>query len=398
MKTCLSKEFVLVIGFLGIIAAPGIIQTRLELSRDGTLQAFNVFRQKPTATNLRTYEKEMEEASWVAEQLRPVIQYAQFNWLREGGDKAICGADGWMFYRPGVQYLTERTAATTPGLNDPLAAILAFRDELAKRQIHLLILVAPNKESIYPEKLTRRAKGLEVVVCAPTRRLLAELRQAGLVVVDLFETFRQAKRNPQLNTGTPLYLAQDSHWSPMGLALAANTVARTILDRGWVQRGNVAYDTSPSPVRRLGDIIRMLQVPKIERETLPELVPCRQIIRIDTQQPYLDDPDAEILVLGDSYLRIYEQDEPRSAGFVAHLARELGQPVASIINDGGASTLVRQELNRRPRLLANKRLVIWEFVERDIRLGIEGWQVVPVPPAMGASPPRALAPAYGSAP
>ena len=63
---------------------------------------------------------------------------------------------------------------------------------------------------------------------------------------------------------------------------------------------------------------------------------------------YQDDPDAEILVLGDSFLRIYQQDEPGAAGFIAHLAQELQQPLTSLVNDGGASTLVRQELYRRP--------------------------------------------------
>jgi hypothetical protein len=84
-------------------------------------------------------------------------------------------------------------------------------------------------------------------------------------------------------------------------------------------------------------------------------------------------------VLGDSFLRIYERDEPGSAGFIAHLARELSQPLASIVNDGGASTLVRQELSRKSGLLEGKSLVIWEFVERDIRFGMEGWQGVPLP-------------------
>jgi hypothetical protein len=41
---------------------------------------------------------------------------------------------------------------------------------------------------------------------------------------------------------------------------------------------------------------------------------------------------------------------------------------------------VRQELYRRPALMKNKRVVVWEFVERDIRLGTEGWQPVPLPP------------------
>jgi hypothetical protein len=55
--------------------------------------------------------------------------------------------------------------------------------------------------------------------------------------------------------------------------------------------------------------------------------------------------------------------------------------VAAIVNDGGASTLVRQELHRRAALLTNKKVVVWEFVERDIRFGTEGWQLVPLPPA-----------------
>jgi hypothetical protein len=92
-----------------------------------------------------------------------------------------------------------------------------------------------------------------------------------------------------------------------------------------------------------------------------------------------------VLVLGDSFLRIYQQDEPGGAGFIAHLARELKQPLTSVVNDGGASTLVRQELHRRPALLQNKRVVVWEFVERDIRLGTEGWQQVPLPPLTGAN-------------
>lgn len=57
----------------------------------------------------------------------------------------------------------------------------------------------------------------------------------------------------------------------------------------------------------------------------------------------------------------------------------LGKPVASIVNDGGASTLVRQELYRKPELLKNKKVLIWEFVEHDIRYGAEGWQKVKLP-------------------
>jgi hypothetical protein len=81
-------------------------------------------------------------------------------------------------------------------------------------------------------------------------------------------------------------------------------------------------------------------------------------------------------VLGDSFSRIYQTDAPRSAGWISHLARELSQPLASIVNDGGASTLVRQTLARKQNVLRNKKLVVWEFVERDFRYGAEGWKEV----------------------
>lgn len=368
-------EIFLVIGFLGIICAPGIIQTVAELRRSESPQALNVFQQKTTAKNLRAYEHEMEDASMVARQLRPLVQFAQFTFLKDAGDKALIGRDGWLFYKPGFRYLTERPPKPSAN-SDALAAITHFRDQLAQRGIRLLMVPAPNKESIYPDKISQRVANTDVIVCPQTRKLIEDLGAAGVEVVDLFEAYRAAKQMQKEADSAPLYLTQDSHWSPAGVELAARTVAQHILKSGWVQAGAVAYESKTASVSRTGDIVRMLQVPQIERGYAPESIACHQVLRQDTGQPYRDDPNSEILVLGDSFLRIYEQDEPGKAGFIAHLARELRQPLTSVVNDGGASTLVRQQLSQRPALLRNKKVVIWEFVERDIRFGTEGWQMV----------------------
>jgi hypothetical protein len=122
----------------------------------------------------------------------------------------------------------------------------------------------------------------------------------------------------------------------------------------------------------------MLQVPLIERRVNPETVSSVQMVRHDSGALYKDAADADILVLGDSFVRIYQQDEPGAAGFIAHLAKELKHPLMSLVNDGGGSTLVRQELRARPEFLKNKKVVLWEFVERDIGLGLEGWKLVPL--------------------
>jgi hypothetical protein len=130
----------------------------------------------------------------------------------------------------------------------------------------------------------------------------------------------------------------------------------------------------------------MMQAPIIERSLKPENVSAVQVVRSEIGQLYNDEADAEILVLGDSFMRIYQQDEPNAAGFIAHMAKELKQPMMSLVNDGGGSTLVREELCARPAFLKNKKVVLWEFVERDIGIGVKDWQRTPLP-AASSNPP-----------
>lgn len=375
MNSSASNKFVIV-AFLAMLAAPPLVQTVVEARRGEWPQALQVFRQRPTPESLRAYDKSLEDSSVTVRTLRPWMQAAQYFALRDGGEKALVGHDGWLFYQPGVSFLTQRPLPRDSTPRDALAAVVKFRDELAARGIRLIVMPAPNKESVYPEKLTRLAEPPERVISEETRSFLAQCNDKGVDVVDLFALYRDARR---VSTA-PLYLAQDSHWSPAGMELAAAAVAERILARGWLARGPVSYNCRPEPARRLGDIARMSRSSEIEKRIKPEPVASAQVIRRDTATLYADDLASEVLVLGDSFLRIYQQDEPGGAGFVAHLARALGRPLASIINDGGASTLVRQELFRRPQLLAHAKVVVWEFVERDLRLGTEGWQIVPLPP------------------
>jgi hypothetical protein len=374
-----AAELFLVVFFLALIASVMPIQTAVELWHGESLSALEVFRQKPTAAHLRAYEHNLEDTSVVERALRPWYQFAQFTWFRDGGEKALVGRDSWLFYKPGFDDLVARGTASGNATNDPVAAIVAFRDALAARGVHLLVVPAPNKESIYPDHVTRRADLGQIVMSPTTRDLLERLKSANVECVDLFAVFAEARTNSARAGSPPLYLTQDSHWSPASLALAARTVAKRLVEKGWVQYGQTSYREKPVTIERWGDVVRMLQSAPIERRITPEEMTCMQVLRDDNGQIYRDQATSDVLVLGDSFLRIYQQDEPGAAGFIAHLAKELKQPMSSLVSDGGASTLVRQELYRRPALLKNKRVVVWEFVERDIRLGTEGWQQIPLP-------------------
>jgi hypothetical protein len=385
-----APELALATFFLVLVASVIFIQTTVEIHRGQGISALEVFRQKPTAVHLRAYEHSLEDASVVARALRPWVQFAQFDWLRDGGEKALVGRDGWLFYKPGFDDMVSRGSGQPRTTNDPVTAIVAWRDALAARGIKLLVMPAPNKESIYPDYLTRRAKPGQTLISPPTHDLLNRLNAAKVECLDLFALFAHARTNAARAGAPPLYLERDSHWSPAGVALAAQAVAQRLVEKGWVKSSRTAYREKPLDVERLGDVVRMLKSAQIEKSTVPEKVPCVQVLREDSGSLYQDQADSEVLVLGDSFLRIYQQDEPGGAGFIAHLAKELKQPLTSLVSDGGASTLVRQELYGRPALMKNKRVVVWEFVERDIRLGTEGWQQVPLPEVPGAEmhPPR----------
>jgi len=393
-----SQLICLIVAFLAMIGVVAPSQVVFDLREGDTPRIVELFRRTPTRANLKSLETGLENGCRLAQIIRPWMQFARFVLLRDTGDKALLGCDGWFFYRPAVQYLIEPVRSvpvrayfssdekkitpdgvTTNARDDLFAAVTSFREDLAKRGIKLLVMITPNKASVYPEKLAARARGL---VNPTTQDVLATLKQAGVEIVDLFEVFAKAR---QVSGGPDYYLAQDSHWSPEGMRLAAETVARRLLDSGCVEKGTARYELKSVPVERYGDVLKMIRVPQVQRLFEPQRMNCTQVIDLGTGKPYVDDPNSPVLVLGDSFLRIFERDEPGSGGFVAHVACNLGFGLTSVISDGGASTLVRQQLSRKPALLEGKKVVVWEFVERDIRFGTEGWQVIPLPSDPGKS-------------
>ncbi len=100
---------------------------------------------------------------------------------------------GWFFYKPGVEYLTQRDVSHASS-DDPVAAICDFRDQLAARGIQLVVMPAPNKESIYPQQLSRRAESFSTAICESTQSLLRQsARTPTLEVVNLFELYGRQK-------------------------------------------------------------------------------------------------------------------------------------------------------------------------------------------------------------
>ena len=415
-----KSELVLLLGFLAVIAGVPVAQTAIELVRHERVQATDVFRTEPTAKNLRQFEHTLAEKSWFQQQLRPEVQRLLFATLQDTGAKAVLGRDRWLFYRPDLRYVVEpdqrETGPTDSKWVQPsnghthresvLKAIVRFRDQLQERGITLVVLPVPGKPSVYPDQVTERAVGKERAFQSPTLELLDGLQRQGVAAVDLFGTFQAARAEG------PLYLSEDTHWTPLGAQLAARAVAAKLVELKLAPAPGKEFRTKAVEVTRWGDILDMMQIPGLRASFPAQKVECLQVLdpALGPMVPDASAPpgtcaypgqQASVLVLGDSFSRIYQYPEPKSlgemsaqesaasagtkrllpgsAGFVSHLALALKSPVDAIVSDGGAATDVRRKLGTNPEILEGKKVVVWEFVERDIALGAQGWEAVALP-------------------
>ena len=435
------REIGLIVLFAAIVLGVPLAQICIELVRGERAQCADLFRYVPSEKNLREFETTLEDKSWFQRTLRREMQSFLFKALQDTGSKGMMGRNGWVFYRPGVRYLVEpnrlelderdsawvRSPGDTTRRDSVVQAIVRFRDQLSERGIRLLVVPVPGKASVYPDMLTRRAADRQGEFRSPTLELIEQLGIQEVDTVDLFGLFRRARKGkPLFSSGKAYYLARDTHWTPTGMKLAAEAVAQKVRGMGLTPEFSRQYAVRRVEVIRYGDILEMMQVPGIQEEFPGEAVECEQVVhkalgllvqpnspRAGTyMSPAAPGQETSILVLGDSFCRIYQLAEPRSlgrnvdqtdrsrpevtregekrtkrllpgsAGFISHLALALEAPVDYIVSDGGASTDVRRKLSTNAEIIEGKKLVIWVFAERDIGLGKEGWKDVSLPPRL----------------
>ena len=403
-----------------------------------------------TSRYLRAFEKKVEDENALVLAVRPRYQLAVWNIFNDPGEKVVLGAAGdcigagcardtavasdrWLFYRQDVEFLVQPSPldVRSAKLDNPIKAIEKFRDQLKAKGVELLVVVTPGKPSIYPERLTGRASdgvaGNAAGLQSHGKKILDSLTRAGFNTVDLYTPLLAAKKDD--STLGPLYLNDDTHWTPRGAELAAAEIAAAVkrldsdgkinLTELRQKHADGSYPMSfvakDSVADRMGDVGEMSGLNKFgvfKTQRVTGHVVMQQNINsladsicIDsaykeckndsntlclwtsltacgfkydtTVTPFKDDfRNSKILILGDSFSRIYQTDSPVNAGWIAHFAKNMNRPVASIVSDGGASTLVREKLARKAGVLKGKKLLIWEFVERDLRFGAEGWKDV----------------------
>jgi hypothetical protein len=339
-------------------------------------------------SGLHAFEEALEDASRVGGLLRPRAQLLMTRWLGAGNELAYVGRDGWLFYRPDVEYATgagfldhatqRRRASkadewTAPPQTDPRTAIVQLKADLEARGIQLIVMPTPVKASLHPERLSSRAGDARLPVHNPSYAAFVEdLRNSGVAVFDPAEVMIDAMRA----TSAPQYLATDTHWRPEAMEAVAERLAEFVRMRVQLPPVDASYQTHGTEVQRLGDIADMLDLPETQSLFVPEAVAIRRVV--DARgEPWRPARDADVLVLGDSFSNIYSLASMGwgdSAGLIEHLSFALQRPVDRIVQNDNGAHATREALHREGSArLAGKRVVIYQFATRELAFG--DWKI-----------------------
>lgn len=396
---CLVLAF---LGFLVLVPLWQAVHVRgAEGGVDPTTLLPNGERFLPAVAELRAFEDDLEEASFLRAALLSPVQELLFR-LGAGNEQVYPGRAGWLYYRRDVEHVTgpgflepgvlarrrrlgdESSAAPEP---DPMVALTDLAEQLARRGVELIVMPIPAKPSVHPEFLGVGFLGAE----APVDRLAFDnpsmdeferrLAEAGLRSVSIRALFTAADRNE------PLYLSTDTHWTPRAMALAANALADEIrpllpAETGRPERPPERITRSERTVSNLGDTTRMLRLEHPERLFPPENAVIETVSHVGDIGG--DEGPARVLFLGDSFANIYSlagMGWGTEAGLVEQLEFELQEPVEALrINDNGSFATrqaLRRSLSQGQDPLAGKRVVVYQFAARELSQG--DWKTIELP-------------------
>lgn len=185
-------------------------------------------------------------------------------------NRVFLGNNGWMFLRQtpeGIPVTLPVDPMTSDELRTWINVFETRRETLAQHGIDYVLIVAPNKATIYPEFRPDVVAGFE-----PDRRyqqLLDGLQQSTAVrCIDLRPALRHAK-----SADTTLYFRTDTHWNAVGSRIAHQAICQ---EMDWQDRfaNQESLTTTWSGPEYRGDLSRLLGSSRIQPEPVASVLPA----------------------------------------------------------------------------------------------------------------------------
>jgi alginate O-acetyltransferase complex protein AlgJ len=273
----------------------------------------------------------------------------------------LIGKSDWL-YTP-YEYAIASDAADTQ------ATIGLFEkvNKLFERKgIALALVIVPSKIRIHSDQLPD-GKPLDSYTADKYENAVKALRSGGVNVVNLNQAFLAS---PHRNSDTPLFLRLDTHWSPSGAALAAETIKASMdatpsLKAALGATPEVAYSFNWNKQKsntRARDLVRLL--PKESQNFAAEQTLPFKVVRTQASSATLQGTGevVGITVIGSSYTN-------KNTGYPDAIRFNLQRDLLDISIPVDQGPWVGMEAYLKDDAFkSNKpKLIIWEIPERELR-------------------------------
>ena len=395
----LTLLFALTIGIVALIDRPreeleSFVSGIGSARRTGAEQGW-IAGNRAVLAAMDDFENRIEDDSLLRERLLPPVQLMLASSVGLGNEQAYLGNWGQLLFREDVDYvigqpfldpdvLIRRSRSgkvwEPPPVPDPVPAIEQLHRDLSERGIALLVMPVPVKPMIEPATL-RMGPLYELPLQNPSwSELESRLHSSGIDTLDTSKWLAELASD----TEEPLYLQTDTHWTPAAMGHVARRLADEIGERTppWAKAPESFFQRRVV-VEGSGDVLTMLRLPESQTLFAPQQIETAVVLTMDGR-PWRSDPDAEVLLLGDSFTNVFSVATlgwGSGAGLAEQLSYVLQQPVDRIaLNAGGASASRRalvEALAADPGRLEGKKIVVYQFAARELTGG--DWPVLELP-------------------
>ncbi len=284
----------------------------------------------------------------------------------EMGPDVLRGREGWLFLKRDCNIdtmndhlgLTRFSRAQLKTRQVP--ALEERRDWLAAQGIKYLYVIAPNKETIYPEYLPG---WLKPSAATKVDQFVNHMRLHSTVpVLDLRPVLREARQR------TPIFYKTDSHWNLLGAFVACEAIITNQSNQipGLVPLGLEEFEINQVPATD-GDLVRMAGEPDVKDDNNYVLTPRPGLPRLEfsssgTNQigwpqiwniPVFENKEVTTIINNQRTQRVVMFGDSFAVKLQPFLGFHFGQVILS-----------REHFNQAEVMKAKPVLVIDEIVER----------------------------------
>jgi len=256
--------------------------------------------------------------------------------------KVVIGKNNWLFYdNPadgiGLDSYLGRSSFSKNQLDLISAELASWSQRPENNGKKILLVIAPDKQTIYPEKLPR---GINKI----GESQMDQIMETGSIsrqgkVLDLRNTISNAKKV------SPVYYKTDTHWNKFGALVAFQSIERTLSENSNIPSSE--YEVKNLKVNHGGDLATMLSASNLYQDEES----------VVTNSPSFCDENikqSKILVFhdsfGDALIPYFSECSPKSI-FIASPTPE-------------PSKVIKE----------NPDVIIWEIAERYLNRLTTEWQ------------------------